>query len=576
MAVKGILSTATFKPFSYEEMLAPVLMATQEHQKLEESYSELEQKANIWEKLANEQNDEYAYNMYKKYSDDLRSYAEDLATRGLNAGSRKDLLKMKGRYSSEIIPIENAYNRRQQLVDEQRKAMLEDDSLLFDTNASTLSLEDLIKNPSMSYSAVSGQKIAANVESAAKELSKLVREDPIKGRHILGDMYYEAIIKKGYSPEEVLLAAYNDPTAPKELRRIVEDVIDSTGIKKWSNNENALREAYSWANRGLWKAVGEDKAQILENWKAKMRESARLEGLKEEQTRLNSLAINPLNIYNSRELSEEEKKYKNAIKEYSNYFITDAKGNVRITEEGMKEYRRDAGETAREGLKAQEFYGVPSSVSNYSDTEFKKFMDSIGMNPILGTVDNWNAYAIGDLWKNYLNNNLSAKAYKYDATKATEYDYTISSDQQDDMKDAILTAVRGTTLKEVDYNGKNKRFEETGEELTTEDLKNSKYKVTATRFSPYGNTVMIQDDKGAVKRFRLPVGINPYNEEFRDIRMADALAYQERLNDPNLSEGARLKYENAYKTALQQAYLYHSQLGVQNKTKKQEYNPYGY
>ena len=144
------------------------------------------------------------------------------------------------------------------------------------------------------------------------------------------------------------------------------------------------------------------------------------------------------------------------------------------------------------------------------------------------------------------------------------------------MKDAIMTAGRGATLKEVDYDSKSKQFKDTGEEITMEDLKSDKYKVTATRFSPYGSTVMIQDDKGNVRRFRMPAGINTYNEGFRDAMMADVLEYQELLKNPNLSLADRLAYQDAYKEAIQKAYLYHSQLGVQNKTKEQEFNPYGY
>ena len=46
-----------FRPFSYQEMLAPVLMATQAHQAIEEAYSELDSQANAIGSLANEADD---------------------------------------------------------------------------------------------------------------------------------------------------------------------------------------------------------------------------------------------------------------------------------------------------------------------------------------------------------------------------------------------------------------------------------------------------------------------------------------------------------------------------------------
>ena len=119
-----------------------------------------------------------------------------------------------------------------------------------------------------------------------------------------------------------------------------------------------------------------------------------------------------------------------------------------------------------------------------------------------------------------------------------------------------------------------------------EDLKNDKYKVTATRFSPYGNTVMIQADKGNVRRFRMPSGINTTNESNRDRAMQSAYNWQQVINTGKYTDNNG-KTRNAtpeelaiaqkrYMQALQQAYMYHSQLGVQNKVKEQEFNPYGY
>ena len=205
----------------------------------------------------------------------------------------------------------------------------------------------------------------------------------------------------------------------------------------------------------------------------------------------------------------------------------------------------------------------------------------------------WDSSRIGRLWGNYVANNPSAKTAKYDATKVTEYDYTIAGTQQGNMKDAIMTAGRGTTLKEVDYDSKSKRFKDTGKEITMEDLKNDKYKVVATRFSPYGSTVMIQDDKGNVRRYRMPAGINTTNEQNRDARMKWIEVLQNnrrggriripddyaRLN--NIPIGTTItatpeQVQNEYNRTLQEAYLFHSQLGVQNTTKEQEFNPYGY
>ena len=74
-------------------------------------------KSNVWKGLANEQTDSTAYKMYKTYADDLETRAGMLAKEGLTPASRKSMLDMKTRYSSEITPLENAWKARE----EQRK-----------------------------------------------------------------------------------------------------------------------------------------------------------------------------------------------------------------------------------------------------------------------------------------------------------------------------------------------------------------------------------------------------------------------------------------------------------------------
>lgn len=264
MADYSMVIGSKFSPFSYEELLKPALMATQAHQELENQYSELATKANVWEEMANEQTDPYAYKMYKTYANDLENQAGQLAREGLTPASRQNMLKMKQRYSSDIVPIEQAYKRRQELIDEQRKLQAQDNTLMFDRNASMMSLDELIKNPQLIYQSYSGATLAKQVGDAARNLSKEMRENPRKWRSILGNQYYESIMQKGYKPEEIIQAIQSDPNASPILQSIVEDAIGSSGISKWGDI-NTLNRAYEYARQGLWNAVGETQYQIQSN-----------------------------------------------------------------------------------------------------------------------------------------------------------------------------------------------------------------------------------------------------------------------------------------------------------------------
>lgn len=264
MANFSYTAGSRFSPYTFEEMLRPLAMYTEEYNAIQEGIGELGAKADVFDKLANEQTDPKAYAMYKQYSNDLASQAESLAKQGLTPASRQGLVNMRRRYSSEIIPIEQAYKRRGELVDEQRKALQQDSTLLFDRLASTISLDELIDNPALSPQSYSGALLTKQVGTAASNLSKEMRDNPRKWRSILGNQYYETLMQKGYRPEEVLQAIQNNPNAAPELKRLVDDVIESSGIASWGD-QNILNRAYDYARQGLWNAVGETQYQVQTN-----------------------------------------------------------------------------------------------------------------------------------------------------------------------------------------------------------------------------------------------------------------------------------------------------------------------
>lgn len=596
MANFSLVVNSKFNPFSFERYIQPYQIYGQAYREVEDTLSELDTKASVWEEMANEQTDPYAYKMYKTYANDLEEQAGQLAREGLNAASRRDMLNMRARYSKEITPIEQAYAARQKQAEQQQQALLQDPTLMLSRRASTTSLDDYIRNPQLAYEAYSGKLITAQAASAASALAKEMQEKPRKWRSILGNSYYEAMMQKGFSSQAVLQAIQDNPDAAPQLTRIVEDAINSSGVRNWGDQATIAR-AIDYAKQGLWSAVGETQYQTLDNWRAKMAEQEAVQkraekraAAKENQGRLNNLAINPLNIYSSRELSKEEKEYKNNMKNFSKYFYKDSRGQMRMTYEGWKEYNRNAiprATLAGSGRGVARLMNVETQMKggkrSFTPTAFRTFMDNLGANKV--TKGKWQSGNFGNVWGRYVNSS-AGRTSRYDATRTTEYDYPIAGAQQGDMKDAIMTAGRGLSLKEVDYDSKSKEFKDTGEEITMKDLKSNKYKVTATRFSPYGATVMIQDSKGNVRRFRMPAGINTTNEQNRDRAVAAANQWQQVVSTGQYTDARgnvhqatpdEITYaQQQYANSIQQAYLFHSQLGVQNKTKEQKFNPYGY
>lgn len=264
MANYSLVVNSKFQPFSFERYIQPYQIYGEAYKEVENAYGELSQKANVWEEMANEQTEPYAYKMYKTYANDLEEQAGQLAREGLNAASRRDMLNMRSRYSKEIVPIEQAYTARQKQAEEQQRAFLQDPTLMLSRRAATTSLDDYIRNPQLAYESYSGKLITAQAASAAGALAKEMRDNPRKWRSILGNSYYETMMQKGFSSGAVLQAIQNNRNAAPELLRIVEDAVNSSGVRNWGDKA-ALDSAYYYARLGLWSAVGETQYQTLQN-----------------------------------------------------------------------------------------------------------------------------------------------------------------------------------------------------------------------------------------------------------------------------------------------------------------------
>lgn len=264
MANYSLVINSRFRPFEYQELLAPALMATQAHQAVEEAYADLSTKASIWDKMANEATDPKAHAMYKKYADDLQSYSDKLAQYGLTPTSRQAMLNMRSRYAQDIVPIENAYKRKQAQMEEQRKALLQNPTLLLSRRAANTSLDDYLDNPDLDYESYSGALITQQVASAAANIAKEAR-DSEEGRRKLRQILpyqYEMVQQRGFSREAVMEAIMNSPNADRVLTGLVEDAIGTSGVKNWGDT-TTLARAYDYARQGLYSAIGETNYQML-------------------------------------------------------------------------------------------------------------------------------------------------------------------------------------------------------------------------------------------------------------------------------------------------------------------------
>lgn len=344
-----IINGTRFTPFSFDEMLKPMAIYGQEYRAQEDALSELATKSNIWEGMANEQSDPYAYKMYKKYADDLEMQAGQLAREGLSPTSRQGMLQMKQRYSKEITPIETAYKRREELAAEQRKALAQNPTLRYQRMARTMSLDDFIKNPSLDYGeSYSGALLTQQVSEAATAFQKaLTDKGKLKGLEL--PYQYERMLQYGATPAQVMAAMsqdaqQGDSEAVKFLRGITEQVLKSSGVADWADNAT-MEEFRAFANQGLYSAIGQTKIdnftdqfsmQDALNARQHARQVATQKAAEERQRqeRLEMYNINPTSLYGTSEVSAKNKATIDQLNKWRSKGYFNSKGQ--LTKAGMK------------------------------------------------------------------------------------------------------------------------------------------------------------------------------------------------------------------------------------------------
>ena len=278
----NLVIDSTFQPFSFEEMLTPVMLAQQAHQEVENAYTDLSIKAGEYkalaesEKLRNGENSE-TYKRYSSYADDLSNQANALMRNGLTGDTRSKLLELKRRYSTDIDPIRKAAERHLTLSDNRRQQEIANPTLRYERGYEEVGVDELLLNPNLDYGkSYSGALIEQQVASAASTLAKVMRDDPKGWYKILGSQYYQKKIQEGYTPQEVLLASLGDSSAPIELQELMNKAVATSGVESWDGyydssgnitrrGQSILSDVRSFAGRGLNNAIGTYKYDRLSN-----------------------------------------------------------------------------------------------------------------------------------------------------------------------------------------------------------------------------------------------------------------------------------------------------------------------
>lgn len=501
-------NNAKFNPYTFDEMLKPIAIAAEAYNKTQEGLAELEgQAGTIKQYIEEHPNSKYA-TKYTNYLKEIEKQADSLNAVGLTPDSRQALFKLRSRYIEDINPIQNAIKRRRELADEQRKAKLQNPTLMFERDFNSVSdessLDRFLENPDYDYGAsYSGNLITQQVSQMASHLSKELRNNSV-GRL---DNYTKTFLNKyGLSSDEVAYAINNpkDPKASRALRAIFDAAVGSV---PQALQDKYMEDITDYATLGFWSAVGQDRISTFDDYGSRLAAQQRYanqgRGRGDGEDDSKGDVPNPTPIISSRA----KEKASNRINEYSKYFYT-KDGKWRLNKDGIKAYFKE------EVISNTNPFGYIEGTSTTKHSPFREFMDSLGASKYIyheGTPRlKMDLGALGNLWGNY--KKQSEGSISSNGIRRMEYMENIVGEDQQKLKDMILTAARDTgKLYSTDMDNESGQFVGTNEDLDLKTLNSKDYTVVGradSRFGEYGNSVFIKDPDGKVKRYAMPKGIH--------------------------------------------------------------------
>ena len=506
----SLVANTQFKARNFDDMIRPYVMYTQEYRAQEDAIADLATKADVWAGLANEQTDPIAYAQYTNYANALKDQAAVMADRGLNPSSRQAMLNLKRRYSSEIVPIEQAYTARKAQAEEQRKALLQNPTLMMSRRADTTSLDRYMENPNLGYESYSGALLTQQAGQAAAAIAKELR-DYGKGKPLDG-FTRTWLQQHGYTAAEVAFAINHpdDPRASSVLNTIVNNVIADSGMTNWADNKT-LNQAYNYARQGLWQAVGQtqvgtytDQAAVMAAQEA-MQKRAEIRAKKDARQRQLQLSLTPnfdrRNVRTSKEVGAVAQEAKDWEK-YKKYFYKNANGNWVLNSKGRK-------------VPLTKIIGGGTNVSSASyitDSDFGRFIKKHGLSGMYNGKVGSGQTATIDKMIDRINNT-------YDANIATEYLRGVDPSQYDNVIAVLNRSAHDGKVYNYDRTKSGDSYSwNRGKEVEVNELTNADIKSATTVFGKHGNYLEVKLKDGTT----LNVPASSYTSNYSNMMAGNA------------------------------------------------------
>ena len=242
-------------------------MLREQHDKLQEDYSNAEQAAQQGFSGLNPEVDKEALAIHKQFMDQTKAAADELATKGfIDSGRRRSLLNLKSIYTNQVAPLQQQIALRASRNEELRKIQLQDPTFRATANPNQVSLVSGLKNPNaFDYDGVSGNQLYSSVAKKAEQLGKVISQEHPKLMSSGIFANYFTALQSGASLDQIDKAMksggrYNPHDVDKMtqmLHSIVGSTMNEFGVpSKFAGNQAAQQDLWNAAAQGLYSAAG--------------------------------------------------------------------------------------------------------------------------------------------------------------------------------------------------------------------------------------------------------------------------------------------------------------------------------
>ena len=240
----NIRITSKFRPFSFDELLKPMLIYKEAYDKAEEDYNSLAVQTEQWRDIANQTKSPEAYAMFNKYATDLQTATENFS-KGMTLQNKGQLLAMKRRYASDILPIAKASEAMKE-ANEFRMKMGPD--AIFEVGEYN-SLDKFLHGKTANNKYVSRDALTKRTAAMTEAAMASAMKDP-EFQKALGNQYWMLTQHTGGSYEDLKAAIANNAQAQNRFAEIKAQVMKDAGYDRYDTiGKQAIEDAI---NTGLY------------------------------------------------------------------------------------------------------------------------------------------------------------------------------------------------------------------------------------------------------------------------------------------------------------------------------------